>query len=99
MAENDDHESPISLAGKSRSREARTVLWGEIETFAMATKDFLEFLPVDLERFMELAAQFERPGNERILKLLLQKASDRIPVDNSDHWSALHWTSKMFTIA
>ncbi|KAF7594592.1 hypothetical protein BBP40_008859 [Aspergillus hancockii] len=91
MAENDDHESALSLAGKSRQREARKILWGEIETFAMATHDFLEFLPVNLERFMELTAQFERPGNERILKLLLQRASDWNSVGASGEWTALHW--------
>ncbi|KAE8356311.1 hypothetical protein BDV28DRAFT_117200 [Aspergillus coremiiformis] len=92
MAENDDHESPISLAGKSRNREARKILWGEIETFALTTRDFLEFLPVDLERFMELAAQFERPGHERILTLLLQQAaSNGNPGRNSPQWTALHW--------
>ncbi|KAB8236677.1 uncharacterized protein BDW43DRAFT_308355 [Aspergillus alliaceus] len=91
MEENDDHESPISLAGKSRNREVKKILWGEIETFVLTTREFLEFLPVNLERFMELAAQFERPGNERILTLLLQQTSNRNPVCSSSRWTALHW--------
>lgn len=91
MEENDDGESPITLSGKAKSRGASDILWGEIETFAMTTPNFVEFLPMKPDRLSELAAQFERPGDERILKLLLQQTNKKGLGWNSKHWTALHW--------
>ncbi|RJE22654.1 CorA-like Mg2+ transporter protein [Aspergillus sclerotialis] len=91
MKKNDDGESAITLAGKSRNRGASDILWGEIETFAMTTPSFLEFLPMDPESLSEMAAQFERPGDERILKLLLQHTTKKDRCWRPHNWTALHW--------
>lgn len=90
MKENDDGESPITLSGKGRHRGASDILWGEIETFAMTTPSFLEFLPMDPDSLSELAAQFERPGDEQLLKLLLQTRKRDSSCKPHD-WTALHW--------
>lgn len=91
MEENDDGESPITLSGKAKSRGASDILWGEIETFALSTPNFVDFLPMKPDRLAELAAQFERPGDERILKLLLKETKKTDLSWNSQNWTALHW--------
>ncbi|RMJ28008.1 CorA-like Mg2+ transporter protein [Aspergillus sp. HF37] len=91
VEENDDGESPITLSGKARNRGASDILWGEIEKFALTTANFVESLPMEPEHLMELAAQFERPGDERILKLLLRQINKNDSTGKSQNWTALHW--------
>lgn len=91
MQENDDGESPITLSGKAKGRGASDILWGETETFALSTPNFVDFLPIKPDRLAELAAQFERPGDERILKLLLKQEKRGDPNRSSQNWTALHW--------
>ena len=91
MKKNDDGESPITLSGKARNRGASDILWGEIETFVMTTPNFGELLPMDPENLSELAAQFERPGDERILKLLLQQTNKGNSSWKPQNWTSLHW--------
>lgn len=89
--EDNDGRSPITLSGKASNRGASDILWGEIETFAMTTPNFVESLPMESERLLELAAQFETPGDERILKLLLGQTSKKDLGWKSRNWTALHW--------
>lgn len=88
---NDEGESSLTLSGKASTQGGSDILWGEIEKFAMANPDFVETLPVGLENLLELAAQFERPGEERILKLLLKQISGKGLNWKSQNWTALHW--------
>lgn len=88
---NDDGESSLTLSGKSSTRGGSDILWGEIEKFAESERNFVESLPIGLEDLLELAAQFERPGKERMLKMLLQQTTSKRFSEESKHWTALHW--------
>ena len=88
---NDDGESSLALSGKSSTRGGSDILWGEIEKFAMTHRNFVEILPIGFEGLLELAAQFERPGEERILKMLLQQTTSKRFDKESQNWTTLHW--------
>lgn len=88
---NDNGESPLTLSGKASTQGGSDITWGEIEKFAMTNTDFVEALPINLESLLELAAQFERPSKERILKLLLEQTSSKMLDWKPRDWTALHW--------
>ncbi|KKK12297.1 hypothetical protein ARAM_001383 [Aspergillus rambellii] len=86
---NDDGESPLSLAVKGRQRMVEELLWEECRKFAKNSPGFKIPYSVEAGEVLEMAAQFERPGNEGTLLYLMEQGAK--PNAATENWTVLHW--------
>ncbi|XHG03938.1 hypothetical protein AWENTII_007222 [Aspergillus wentii] len=71
MQKNHDQECPLSLAVKRRHKQVEALLWTEIEASGTENPRSMEYHHDRAEDILELVAELEKPGRERVLKHLL----------------------------
>jgi ankyrin repeat protein len=96
VVETTDGETALSLAVKRKHQQVEQLLWTEME------KANLEADPEAADKALIWAARLEKPGQERILGLLLKKRTlpekggwldkpEEVLRMASDRWTTLHW--------
>lgn len=68
----DEQESCISLAAKKRNTKIKWFLWSKLESLAIKEPEFYSKNQNRADQILELAAQFERPGKEIYLQMMLE---------------------------
>ncbi|KAL2010712.1 hypothetical protein VTN00DRAFT_6519 [Thermoascus crustaceus] len=91
MMKSDSGESPLSLAVRGKYRQVEDVLWGEIRRVGTEIPNFLTSYPEEANQALELAAQFEKPGEERVLLHLLKHGADTQDPPLGANWTTLQW--------
>ncbi|KAL2001346.1 hypothetical protein VTN02DRAFT_1863 [Thermoascus thermophilus] len=91
MMKSDSGETPLSLAVRGKYRRVEEALWDEIRRVGTEIPNFLTSYPDEANQALELAAQFEKPGQERVLLHLLKHGADTREPSLSASWTALHW--------
>lgn len=87
---NNANECSLSLAMKGRHSMTKDLLWAEIKAFIGLRKDYHKDNPEDAERIIELCAQLEKPGGERLLLRILKEWFPP-PITNTESWTVLHF--------
>lgn len=89
---NDANECSPSLATKGRHSMTKDMLWAETQSFIGLRKDYREDNPEDAGRTIELCAQLEKPGGERLLLRILKEWFPP-PIKSTESWTVLHFTA------
>ncbi|KAI0411321.1 hypothetical protein F5X98DRAFT_56239 [Xylaria grammica] len=85
-------DSPLTISIERGHDGVRELFWSKLKQLGNTKADFVNTNPTVANWVLELLAQYERPGHERILMELLQKwygEANLVPDDTALHWAVL----------
>ncbi|GAW19402.1 hypothetical protein ANO14919_088880 [Xylariales sp. No.14919] len=85
-------DSPLTISIERGHDGVRELFWSKLKQLGNTKADFVNTNPTVANWVLELLAQYERPGHERILMELLQKwygEANLGPDDTALHWAVL----------
>lgn len=85
-------ESPLGLSIAGRHKQISAIFFDTINAFGTENQEFIRSHPYRGREILEALAQYEKPGNEKVLDTLLKTWSQAPPDDKRvDRYTTLHW--------